>query len=299
MEDFELTRKQFDILTVLEKNNASMTQRDLEKATGFSLGTINSSCKALESEGLIEGGTITAKGIMALEPYRVKRAVFIAAGFGSRLVPITLNTPKPLVRVNGERIIDTLLDAVTAVGIKDIVIVRGYLGEQFDVLKNKYEGIRFLENPIYNEANNISSALIAKDLLENAYVLESDLLLKNKDLITKYQYSSNFLGIACDRTDDWCFVVKDGIIKEQKIGGENCAQMVGISYWTQEDGRKLSEDIEITYNMPGGKERYWEQVPLRYCKNNYSVEVRYCEHSDITEIDTFAELKAIDKSYDV
>ena len=123
MEDFELTRKQFDILTVLEKNNAFMTQRDLEKATGFSLGTINSSCKALESEGLIEGGTITAKGIMALEPYRVKRAVFIAAGFGSRLVPITLNTPKPLVRVNGERIIDTLLDAVTAVGIKDIVII--------------------------------------------------------------------------------------------------------------------------------------------------------------------------------
>ena len=299
MEDFELTRKQFDILTVLEKNNASMTQRDLEKATGFSLGTINSSCKALESEGLIESGTITAKGIMALEPYRVKRAVFIAAGFGSRLVPITLNTPKPLVRVNGERIIDTLLDAVTAVGIKDIVIVRGYLGEQFDVLKNKYENIRFLENPIYNEANNISSALIAKDLLENAYVLESDLLLKNKDLITKYQYSSNFLGIPCDRTDDWCFVVKDGIIKEQKIGGENCAQMVGISYWTQEDGRKLSEDIEKTYNMPGGKERYWDQVPLHYCKNNYSVEVRYCDLSDITEIDTFAELKAIDKSYDV
>ncbi len=299
MEEFELTRKQFDILTVLEKSKASMTQRDLEKATGLSLGTINSSCKALESEGLIEGGAITAKGIMALEPYRVKRAVFIAAGFGSRLVPITLNTPKPLVRVNGERIIDTLLDAVTDVGIKDIVIVRGYLGEQFDVLKNKYEGIRFLENPIYNEANNISSTLIAKDLLENAYVLESDLVLKNKDLITKYQYTSNFLGIPCDRTDDWCFVVKDGIIKEQKIGGENCAQMVGISYWTQEDGRKLSEDIEKTYNMPGGKERYWDQVPLHYCKNNYSVEVRYCDFSDITEIDTFAELKAIDKSYDV
>lgn len=299
MEKIELTKKQFDILTALEKNGEAMTQRELENATGFSLGTINNIYKALEGDELVAQGKITDKGLMALEPYRVNRAIFIAAGFGSRLVPITLNTPKPLVRVNGERIIDTLLDAVTAVGIKDIVIVRGYLGEQFDVLRNKYHNIRFLENPIYNEANNISSALIAKDLLENAYVLESDLVLKNKDLITKYQYSSNFLGIPCDRTDDWCFVVKDGIIKEQKIGGENCAQMVGISYWTKEDGQKLSEDIEKTYNMPGGKERYWDQVPLNYCKNNYSVSVRYCDFSDIVEIDTFGELKTIDKTYDV
>lgn len=299
MENFELTRKQFDILTVLEKNKRAMTQRELENATGFSLGTINSTCKALETDNLIKQGEITHAGVMALEPYRVKRAVFIAAGFGSRLVPITLNTPKPLVRVNGERIIDTLLDAVIEAEIEDIVIVRGYLGEQFDILKNKYPTVRFLENPIYNEANNISSALIAKDLLENAYVLESDLLLKNKDLITKYQYASNFLGVPCARTDDWCFIVKDGIIKEQKIGGENCYQMVGISYWTAEDGEKLSTDIEKTYKMPGGKERYWDQVPLNYCKNNYKVEVRECNFLDIIEIDTFSELKAIDRAYDV
>ena len=63
----------------------------------------------------------------ALEPYRVKRAVVIAAGFGTRMVPITLNTPKPLVRVHGKRIIDTLLDAVAEAGIPEIVLVRGYL----------------------------------------------------------------------------------------------------------------------------------------------------------------------------
>ena len=68
----------------------------------------------------------------------MKRAVFVAAGFGSRMVPITLNTPKPLVRVNGTRIIDTLLDAVVEAGIPEIVIVRGYLGEQFDQLLYKY-----------------------------------------------------------------------------------------------------------------------------------------------------------------
>ena len=78
------------------------------------------------------------------------------------MVPITLNTPKPLVRVNGTRIIDSLLDAVVEAGIPEIVIVRGYLGEQFDQLLYKYPNIRFVENPIYNEANNISSAVCVR-----------------------------------------------------------------------------------------------------------------------------------------
>ncbi len=74
-------------------------------------------------------------------------------------------------------------------------MVRGYLGEQFDQLLRKYPMIKFLENPLYNEANNISSIVVAKDLLSNAYVIESDLLLSNPALLTKYQYHSNYLGI--------------------------------------------------------------------------------------------------------
>lgn len=74
--------------------------------------------------------------------------------------------PKPLVRVNGTRITATLLDASLRQGFEEIVLVRGYLAEQFDQLLYKYPNIRFIENPIYNEANNISSAICAKDLLE-------------------------------------------------------------------------------------------------------------------------------------
>ena len=44
----------------------------------------------------------------------------MAAGFGSRMVPVTLNTPKPLIKVHGKRIIETLLDAVLDAGITDI-----------------------------------------------------------------------------------------------------------------------------------------------------------------------------------
>ena len=201
--------------------------------------------------------------------------------------------------ISATKIIDTLLDAVLEAGIEEIYVTRGYLAEQFDQLLYKYPMIKFFENPVYNEANNISSALLARNLLSNSYVFEADLLLSNPKIIKKYHYTSDFLAIKKDWTDDWCFTVKDGIIKEEQVGGEDCWQMVGISYWDEEDGKKLAKDIAEVYNTPGGKERYWEQVPLVYKKENYAVEVMECHEEDIVEIDTFRELKQIDKSYDV
>lgn len=295
----ELTRKQFDILEVLATTKRSLTQRELEEATKHSLGTINRTVKELTELGYMADGEITSSGINALEPYRAKRAVFIAAGFGSRMVPITFNTPKPLVRVHGKRIIDTLLDACLEAGINEIYIVRGYLAEQFDQLLYKYPMVKFLDNLAYNEANNIGSALIARHMLSNAYVFEADLLISNPKIIKKYHYTSDFLAIKKDRTDDWCFEVKDGVIVEEKVGGKDCWQMVGVSYWSEADGNRLAQDIPDVFAEPGGKERYWEQVPLVYRKKNYAVEVCECFDEDIVEIDTFRELKMIDKTYDV
>lgn len=295
----ELTRKQFEILELLITEKEGMSQRQLEDKTGYSLGTVNRTMKELSDLGYVKNGVMTNAGIDAMEPYRAKRAIFIAAGFGSRLVPITFNTPKPLVRVRGQRIIDGLIDACLEAGINEIYIVRGYLAEQFDQLLYKYPMIKFLENPVYNEANNISSSMCARYMLSNAYVFEADLLISNPKIIKKYHYTSNFLAIKTDRTDDWCFVVKEGIIVEEKVGGLNCWQMVGISYWNEADGHRLSNDIKETYEQPGGKERYWEQVPLVFCRDHYAVEVRECHEEDIIEIDTFRELKAIDKTYDV
>ena len=91
------------------------------------------------------------------------------------------------------------------------------------------------------------------------------------------------------------------VIVEEKVGGEgdNIWRLMGISYWSEADGHKLSNDLLETYQAPGGKERYWEQVPLVYRKEHYSVEIRECFDEDIVEIDTFRELKAIDRTYDV
>lgn len=292
----QLNRKQFDILVSIKEGTKS--QRDIAKATSYSLGSVNKTVGELKNLGLILNKKVTEFGDQVLEQYRAKRAIFIAAGFGSRLVPVTLKTPKPLVEVHGKRIIDGLIDACLQADINEIYIVRGYLSEKFDVLLKKYPMIKFLENPGYNEANNIGSSLIAKDLLQNAYVFEADLLISNPKIITKYHYQSDFLGIKKLRTDDWCFQVdKKRIIKKQKFGGVNVWQMVGISYWNEQDGKQLALDIPYVYSLPGGKEYYWEQVPNVVMNKHYKVEVKECQESDIVEIDTFNELKAIDSSY--
>lgn len=195
-----INQNQFEILVYVEREGGKkITQRQMAEGTKLSLGVVNKTLSELVSFGLVTVDEdreiqITKTGLDALEPYRVKRAVVIAAGFGSRMVPITLNTPKPLVRVHGKKIIETLLDAVVEAGIPEIVLVRGYLGEQFEVLKDRYPNMKFLNNPMFNESNNISSVMIAKDYLSGAYVMEADLLLANPRVVRKYEYCSNYLG---------------------------------------------------------------------------------------------------------
>ena len=192
-----------------------------------------------------------------------------------------------------------MIDAALAANIEEIYIVRGYLSEQFDQLLYKYPFIKFIENPAYNESNNIASALCARYLLSNSYICEADILLKNPKLIRKYQYKSNYCGVPCETTDDWCLYETKGIISGVSVGGINGYRMLGISYWTEADGKKLASCLEKAYNMPGGKERYWDSVPLTIFADEFKLSIRKCSFEDFDEIDTFAELKKLDGVYNV
>ncbi len=136
-------------------------------------------------------------------------------------------------------------------------------------------------------------------MIKNAYIMEADLYLKNPDLITPYQYNSNYLAIYTPRTDDWCFHLKSGYINRVAVGGYDCYQTVGISYWTEEDGERLINHIHTVFNEPGGKERSWGTVPLISYADQYKVSIRECSFDDVMEIDTYNELRKADPLYDV
>ena len=301
--NMSFTRFQFNVLTYIEEHqNKPLTQRQIADGVTLSLGTTNRIINQFIEDDLITVSSdktisITELGYKLLEPYKVRKAIVIAAGFGSRMAPVTLDTPKPLVKVNGVRIIDTLLDALYAKDIKNITIVVGYKKEQFQQLLEKYPTLKFIENPIYNESNNISSMYAARDIIDRCYVCEADLVISNPKVITKYQFSSNYLGAYVSETDDWCFFKKGNYIDRVSVGGENCWHMIGISYWNEEDSKKLREDIVKVFNSRGGKEKYWDNVPLTVCKKDFKVEVRDCKKSHVTEIDNYSELVIIDPSY--
>jgi len=297
-----ISRIEFDILTaILELSTTN--SNELINIINYDLTTVNTTLKNLFKKNFITNNGLTSAGLTALEPYKVRRAILIAAGSGVRLMPITINTPKPLVRVNGKRIIDSLLDAITEAGINEIYIVRGYLSEQFDQLLYKYPNIQFIENPMYNEANNIASVMYSGQLLSNSYILEADLFLYNPKIIKKYHYNSNFLGIPVKNSSDWCFGTNNMIIQNYNIGAENLPnsqeiyQEVGISYWSEADSIKLNEHLQQSFLSPNGKKLYWEQVPFQHFKESYNVEIRPCNACDVIEIDTFNELKLIDSKY--
>ena len=118
-------------------------------------------------------------------------------------------------------------------------------------------------------------------------MLEADLVLAKPELIQPYQYQTNFLAFYTQRSDDWCFTLHNGLVAEETLGGRDCWQMVGISYWDKEAGKLLAQDLKAVYETPGGRERYWELVPTTYCREHYQISIRPCEPGDVTEIDTF------------
>lgn len=294
-----MEKLEFEILCILAENNNTDLGNVLHQ---YAEEEVTQVTTKLKLKGFLDENGITEAGLKALAPFKVKRAVFLAAGFGSRMVPITLNTPKPLVRVHGKRIIETLIDAVLAAGIKEIYIVRGYLGEQFELLQKKYPMIRLIDNPEYDGTGTISSFYYARNLLENAYVLESDLAVQNPQVIKKYHYSSDFLGTKVNETEDWYFKTQeDGTITEIGVGGKgnNCYKLIGISYWNESDGKKLARNIQEAYEGPNGKKLPMSFVPFRVYKDNYKISIMPCEEADVIEIDTFAELQQFDSLYKV
>ena len=302
-DEMELTKYQFDVLTYFEKNGkGKYTQRFLADKLKVSVGMINKTLEELKNIGALQldinlETSITQKGLKLLEPYQVRKAIIFAAGFGSRLAPVTLETPKPLVTVKGVRIIDTLLDALKEKGIKNVTIVRGYKKEKFDVLLEKYPYLQFVDNLEFNVTNNISSAMKVLDIIDRCYICEADLLISNPDVIRKYEYETNYLGAKVVETDDWCFKKVNGYIAEFKQGGEDCYQTYGISYWNEKDSAKLRQGLKKLYASKAGKENFWDNVALKVYKKEFKIRIRNCHKEDIIEIDNFSELVALDSSY--
>ena len=228
---------------------------------------------------------------------KVCNAVILAAGAATRFVPLSLEQPKGLYEVNGERLIDRQIEQLLEAGITDISLVLGYKKERFDYLRGKY-GVKFIVNPSFNTKNNIESLRVAKGIMGDTYVCSSDDYFVNNPFRLEERcsfYAGQRVGYKTNEMyvdlDD-----KGRIIKMEK-GRLSGRILLGHSFWSKtfcdtffdlvEQDRLIGKYDSSSWeelvkdNLDALPAFYFKEYPLGY----------------IHEFDYFEELRAFDKTY--
>ena len=286
-----MNRQEQDILNILAGGTFS-GQRELAEESGYSLGVVNRCLRSLTETGYVHAdGTLTQNGQALLAENRPRRAVILAAGFGMRMVPINTETPKGLLQVHGERLIDRLIRQLHQALIRDIRVVVGFLKEQYEYLIDEF-GVELVVNPDYARKNNLHSVDRVRSALSDCYVVPCDLYCTENPFRTHEFYSWYMVSEAPAPDSTVRVNRKQALIPVS----ENGNRMIGICYLTADDGRKVSEKVHALCLDSRMDNAFWEEA--LYAEGKMLPAARVVPEGQVVEINTYEQLRELDGDSD-
>lgn len=278
------------ILMELQKNKY-ISQRALAEASGYSLGKVNKSIKLLLEKGYVnENMQITIKAKKEFDKCNPSNAIILAAGFGMRMVPINTETPKGLLEINEQPLIERIIEQLLQVGITDITIVVGFLKEYYEYLIDKYN-VKFVVNMDYASKNNLCSLAKVADLIENTYIIPCDIYCRENPFSNTEIYS--WYMITDEKSEESNVRVnrKNELVKVKT--GEAGNKMLGISYICHKESEIVKNRLKEYSNNTYYDNLFWEQV--LYEKDKMLVSAKKVNSRDNFEINTFEQLREADE----
>lgn len=285
-------------LEILEKLyfETFINQRILASSTGLSVGVVNRSLKQLAADGLIDKhGQLTEKGRQEIRQRAPRNAVILAAGFGMRMVPINLSTPKALIEVGGEPLIERTIRQLHEQGIRNITVVAGFMKESFEYLMDEY-GVDLVINPDYASKNNLHSLALVADRISNTYIIPCDIWCARNPYSATEPYSWYMVSELVDEDSTVRVNRKRELvtISDREAGNS----MIGISYLTEPEAGIVRENLKRMDTDESFDEDFWEKALYARgeagSKDRMILQAKVVSSSDFVEIDTYEQLRDLD-----
>jgi L-glutamine-phosphate cytidylyltransferase len=218
------------------------------------------------------------------------RAIILAAGMGTRLRPLTNDTPKSLVKVAGEPMAERQIRFLKEKGIDDIIVVTGYLHEKFEYLKEKY-GVKLIHNEKYHLYNNVYTMYLVREYLQDSYVNDADVFMTNNFLKNDLEYSTFFGGMKYNFKQEWILKHDEtGSVHEVIVADGSDYINSGITFWTKRDGQLLKKKLEEAIDSGQFKDLYWDNI-VQANLANLDVKISKIQTEEWFEIDSIEDLE--------
>lgn len=281
--------QEYDILNTIRKN-PFVNQRILAKESGHSLGIVNRSLKTLIQEGYLNDELFpTAKAQSEFREKAPKNAVILAAGFGMRMVPINTETPKGLLEVHGEPLIERIICQLHEAGISEIYVVVGFMKEQYEYLIDEY-GVELVVGTEYAVKNNLHSMKLVLSHLSNTYVIPCDIWCDRNPFSDCELYSWYMVSDCVEQESSVRVNRKMELVSVSEGMGGNA--MIGIAYLLEPDAAFVRKRIQELCQDSRYDGAFWEEA--LYQKDRMIVPAKVVSILDAVEINTYEQLRELD-----